>query len=182
MTTATAPVQAALLPAARPEILSLLIDLADLPTDDTIDSQPPERSLVESIVVFGIQQPITVMVKDDPTKSVQVVEYVLIDGRRRVKAARAAGLTNIPARIVLGDIGQTLTPGMQALSVQLNTVRRDNPLADLRNLLDLVDALTAAGIPEERIEKELARVTHMPRATIWRRMQLKLLLPEFLGA
>lgn len=73
------------------------------------------RSLIESVRENGIIQPITVRPNDDEPGS-----YHLIAGERRLRAAKAVGLTEIPAIVRLVDADQA-----HVLATIENTLRDD---------------------------------------------------------
>lgn len=73
------------------------------------------RSLIESVRENGIIQPITVRPNDDEPGS-----YHLIAGERRLRAAKAVGMTEIPAIVRLVDADQA-----HVLATIENTMRDD---------------------------------------------------------
>lgn len=126
------------------------LDLAELPTD--LPGPRPERDLIESVKRLGVLQPIIVICK--PSGELHVA-----DGRRRLQAAREAGLTSIPAR-VYGRDGLLSS----VMTLVTNQQRRPNAVAEL----DAILALAKGGASEEVIRD----ATGIPVQTIRRRMKL----------
>jgi len=115
--------------------------------------------LTESIRQHGLIQPITVR---------QVGErYQIISGERRWRAAKAAGLTTIPAYVRAADNTQLLT-----FALVENVQRRD------LNPIEL--ALAYKRMMEEcgLIQEEVARAVGRSRATIANTLRLLRLPPE----
>jgi len=138
----------------EPQIMAI-DQLPVLPAD-------PSPQLLRSVQRYGVVVPITVYRSKEGG-------WVVVDGRRRLSAARQAGLSTIPVRI-LGE-GGLLSP---ALSVALNAVRSNNPAAEL----EAIQKLTEAGLSE----REIFQVTGMPVGTIRRRLKLLKLIPELTKA
>lgn len=155
-----APQQAKLLPDTPPETHEWYAPLADLPPDDQLEGPPPSRDLLESIRRFGPLTPILLHVDGD--------RITVLAGRRRIKAARQLGLTEIRATSIAvdGAIPSTLT-------VADHAVRRDNAIADLA----AIERLLAAGANETRI----AQATGLSRSAIRHRLRLKALSPALLA-
>jgi ParB/RepB/Spo0J family partition protein len=126
------------------------LDLAELPTD--LPGPKPGRDLIESVQRLGVLQPIIVICK--PSGELHVA-----DGRRRLQAAREAGLTSIPAR-VYGRDGLLSS----VMTLVTNQQRRPNAVAEL----DAILALAKGGASEEVIRD----ATGIPVQTIRRRMKL----------
>jgi len=150
-------------PALAPRVLNLALDLIriDRNVRQRFDEAAMEQ-LTDSIKRVGVLQPIVVRV--DVKANVQ--HYVLVCGERRVRAARAAGLTHIPA--VLRDLDEH-----QAREAQLveNLVRRDlDPIEEAEGLRELLDQ-------HERTQQELGERIGVSQPYISNRLRL-LKLPE----
>jgi ParB family chromosome partitioning protein len=129
-----------------------------LPPDAELYGESPDRSFIQSIKSFGIMTPILV-------EDTQYLPYNVIAGRRRIKAARAAGLTHIPAMVYPhGTITDVLT-------LIENAERSQNAVSDLES----IEALVRQGATEGDISK----ATGMGLSTIRRRLKLITLLVEF---
>jgi len=133
----------------EPQIMAI-DQLPVLPAD-------PSPQLLRSVQRYGVVVPITVYRSKEGG-------WVVVDGRRRLSAAQRAGLSTIPVRI-LGE-GGLLSP---ALSVALNTVRSNNPAAELAAIQKLVEA----GLSE----RQIFQATGMAVGTIRRRLKLLNLVP-----
>lgn len=131
------------------------LPLASLPDDDDLDGQGPDAALVRSIAAHGVLQPVVVRRIED----LAGVRYDVIDGRRRIKAARRAELEDIPAVIVCGTDAMS-----RALTVGLHATRRDNLGAELAAIRDLAHL----GADEDAI----ARATGINRSTLRARLRL----------
>lgn len=127
-----------------------------LPPDEALPGQAPDAALVASIRAHGVLQPILVRQVDAPEGGHR---YEVVEGRRRIKAARKADLDEIPAALVRGPdaMGRALTIGLHA-------TRRKNLGAELAAIRDLVDL--GAG------EDAIARATGMGKGTLRARLRL----------
>lgn len=87
-------------------------ELHDNPAQPRKGKDPDLKALTESVRQVGIISPITITRNGDG--------FIVVAGHRRVAAAKAAGLTEIPAHVMDGDSYKQLL----ALLAE-NTVRRD---------------------------------------------------------
>ncbi len=127
MVTRTAPVTQMLLPGleVQPRRLDVPLDL--LPPDTHLLGDPPPRDLVRSIAALGcLLQPVVLIEADAGT-------YHVGDGRRRIKAARAAGLERVAALVLPAGV---LSP--EAITLIGNTLRAPNPVSDYQALVTLL--------------------------------------------
>jgi len=99
-----------------------------------------------------------IVVVERPTKKAKAGGYDVIDGRRRVKAARAAGLDRVPAMVYGAEEGQW----RDVLTLALNRLRSDNPVSELaaieallKNGATMAQIGEATGLPKGTIEKRL---------------------------
>lgn len=78
------------------------LDQIDLPPVSLRPAPDPAAfaALVESIRTLGVLQPVLL------TRATNSNRFVLVKGEQRLKAARAAGLTEIPAHVEAGLVGQ----------------------------------------------------------------------------
>ena len=130
------------------------IELDELNVSDCVT---PSRAFLESVQRFGVITPIIVF--DDGAK------LRVADGRRRVAAARQAGLRAVPAKVYQAG---SFIPDL--LAVVLNEQRRDNPVADF----NAIQRLQRGGATE----REIGEMTGMPLNRIRRRMKLGTLHPD----
>jgi ParB family chromosome partitioning protein len=90
--------------------------------------------LAESIKAQGIMQPILVRRLDDESAQAKNAEYEIIAGERRFRAARIAGLTEVP--VLVRDVPNESAAAMSLIE---NIQREDlNPLEEAQGLQRLV--------------------------------------------
>ncbi len=105
------------------------------------DTEPLE-ALAESISQHGIIQPIVVRPKDGM--------YMIVTGERRWRAARMAGLSEVPVIIIEADDRKAAE-----LALVENIQRKDlNPVEEARAYADLIDEY---GYTQEEIAKKVGR-------------------------
>ena len=126
---------------------------------DDPEGPPPTPALVASVRKFGVVMPIAVV--ERPTKGKRPGGYDVIDGRRRVRAARQAGLERIDARVYAP--GQV--PSTEVLSLSMNTLRSGNPIAEL----EAVERLLGRGAQMG----EICRATGLTKARVDRLLRLR---------
>lgn len=136
-----------------------VVSIYDLP--DTA-APKPSPELVRSVMGLGILQPV-ILERDGET-------FRVIDGRRRIAAARLAGLLDVPARII------TLTgiEGASVVTLTANATRTENPATELHSIVDL----QKQGYDVNAI----AKATGMKVGTIQKRLRLLGLIPRLLWA
>lgn len=130
------------------------IALEDL--GETWGPKPAER-LVQNIKDNGIIVP--VVVAEVPDADGQITNQ-LIDGNRRVAAARLAGLTTVPAQVISGFSPVELAQ----ITVLANSMRATNPVTEWWALDELVQAGSRPN--------DLSRITGLTQSTIQNRMTL----------
>ncbi len=100
-------------------------------------------ALADSIAQHGVLQPITV-------RRLQGDYYQIIAGERRWRAARQAGLSSIPARVVEADDREAMV-----FALVENLQREDlNPVEEARGIRSLLDEY---GFTQEAAAKQLGR-------------------------
>ena len=120
------------------------------------------QELAESISRYGLIQPITV-------RKLPSGYYQIIAGERRWRAARLAGLTEVPVRVIEADDRRTAE-----LALVENLQREDlNPIEEARGYRALIDEY---GLTQE----ETARSVGKSRPTVANAMRLLSLCPEVL--
>jgi hypothetical protein len=144
MTDTIAEPRPRLLPEVPPRATVLRVRLTLLPPDADLVGPPADRGLRESVAALGVLQPVLLEASRDGA-------YRVRDGRRRVKAARAAGLEAVPALVVESGDGAEGAPWGDALTLAAHATRGDNLAAELEALERLVAAGADAG--------EIARAT-----------------------
>ena len=122
----------------------------------------PSASLIRSVREVGVLEPVILEERGDG--------FGVVDGKRRIKAARLAGRTDVPARVARG-VG---AGGIAALTIVANEQRSSNPAAEWDAIRDLQER----GFSEAAI----ARVTGMGAMTIRKRAALGSLVPELAAA
>ena len=109
----------------------------------TVFDEPALQELSESVATHGILQPITVRRLDSGY-------YQIIAGERRWRAARMAGLTEIPARIIDADDRTA-----QELALVENLQREDlNPLEEARGFRALMEQF---GLTQEAVSQSVGK-------------------------
>lgn len=120
----------------------------------------PSAQLVRAVQEHGIIVPLVV-------RSLPGGHYRVVDGRRRLAAAKKAGLEKVPA--VLLPEGEDATA---TATIFLHSTRGENPMAELK----AIQALVRAGLSEEQI----ARAGYTTRQRIARLAKLNRLVPELM--
>jgi ParB family chromosome partitioning protein len=120
------------------------------------------QELADSIKEFGVLQPISVSKVVKETSSGTRVEYQLVAGERRLKAAKRAGLPRIPAIIRKGD-----TPKMKLELALIENIQRSNlnPLESARGYARLQDEF-------DLTQKDIALRVGKSRETVANTMRL----------
>lgn len=149
--------QLTLIPDERTEGELIVANLSALPANELLSGEP-DREMLKSVARYGILQPIALIGKADGT-------LIVAAGRRRIKAARAAGFESIPA--ILFPEGYT---PCEVISIVENIARKPNLKSDLEAVVRLLDR--GASI------EEIVQATGMPKQTIEKRLKLTRLIPE----
>lgn len=117
--------------------------VSNLPADEELISPPVTPALAASIADNGIMEPIVVVREaNESGDELATPVYRVVEGRRRVKAARAAGIEYVPARIYDAAV---LDKSIYALTT--HATRNDNPASDLQ----AIETLLAAGYDRDQI-------------------------------
>ena len=126
----------------------------------TVFDEPALHELAESIAQHGVLQPITVRLLDSGY-------YQIIAGERRWRAARLAGLTEIPARVIDADDRK-----VQELALVENLQREDlNPLEEARGYRALMEE---HGMTQEAVSQSVGK----SRPAVANALRLLSLQPE----
>lgn len=112
--------------------LSMVL-IEDLPSDDQLGGAEPDSQLVDSIRALGMLQPPIVVFQPD---NLSPDTATVVAGKRRVKAARRAGLTSIPILCV----ASMATAQRAIVLIAENRARSENPGAEYHALRSLLDA------------------------------------------
>ncbi len=121
----------------------------------------PSRAMIASAAEIGILEPVILGEPDSPDGC-----YEVLDGMRRIWAAREAKLTEIPARVAVGE-----RRSHAILTLITNEQRSTNPVSEYRSITKLAD--------DEFSETEIARLTGMPVQTIRKRLRIRQLIDPF---
>jgi ParB/RepB/Spo0J family partition protein len=140
------------MPAANLRVL----ELHDLPKN--LPGPPPTAAMIRNVKAVGVLQPITVELVDADKAT-----YRVVDGRRRVMAAREAGLSRIHALV------RQVTPVQRAAAtIALNELRSENPLGELEAIRELhkkgydeQQITEATGMRASRIRLRLALIERL---------------------
>ena len=109
----------------------------------TVFDETALQDLADSIAQHGVMQPITVRALDGGY-------YQIIAGERRWRAARLAGLSEIPARVIEADDRKA-----QELALVENLQREDlNPLEEARGYRALMDDF---GLTQEAVSQSVGK-------------------------
>jgi len=122
------------------------------------DGIAPSRQLVASVRRYGVVTPV-ILVDTGDGQGRQ-----LVDGRRRVLAAKEAGLTHIEAVTYSFNREDARTFPAELLTLTLNELRRPNPVAEAEAIRRLLDR----GAPL----RDICRATGMSPARVKQRMRL----------
>ena len=122
------------------------------------DAIAPSRQLVASVRRYGVVTPV-ILVDTGDGQGRQ-----LVDGRRRVLAAKDAGLTHVEAVIYSFDREDARGFPAELLTLTLNELRRPNPVAEAEAIRRLLDR----GAPL----RDICRATGMSPARVKQRMRL----------
>jgi ParB-like chromosome segregation protein Spo0J len=146
----------------RLEWADLTLDIDDelLPTDGQLIGDDPDSGMVDLVKRYGVLQRISLRQRTAGGP------YEILDGNRRLKAARKALEYTIPAQVVVTD-----EPTAYLIGLMFNGARSENPIADL----DKIRKLEQQGITDDRL---IARYTHLAPAQIKKRRELGMLHPE----
>jgi ParB-like chromosome segregation protein Spo0J len=142
------------------------IPLSAFPLD--LPGPRPGREFRRAVSRYGVVVP--VVLEEDPNGQIthRNATFALLDGNRRVMAAREAGFETIPARVFgATTIGSHLT-------LALNGLRTANPVTEY----EAIRELTRAG----HSESDITRLTGFPASRLRARMQLGRLEPALFDA
>lgn len=149
--------QLPLLPDETPAPVFALVQVDDIEPDEYLVGDPPSKAFVDTVRQFGLIHPVGLRYTLDGPLAV-------IYGRRRVKAARVVGLSQIPAMIWQCDV--TLS---DVLTLVENEQRKRNPLA----ALDTIERLAEQGATDE----DICLAVGMPLGTLQAQKRLFRLIP-----
>lgn len=141
--------QESLLPAEEIEWTDQEIILEALPHTQ---GSRPNRAMIDSVAAIGVVHPVVLVHDGD--------QFQIVDGRRRIAAAREAKLATIPARVATVDSWRVPT----VIGLILNEQRSENAYVDMVRIL----TLTRRG----HSPQEIAAATGKPISTIKRLQKL----------
>lgn len=147
-----------LIPEIVPEASTVEISLDRLPPNSGLGGKEPDKKFVDSVKRYGIINPITLVGWVGTTDN-----FVVAAGRRRIKAARQAGFTKVPARVYAG----TLSP--HVILLVENAARSGNASAEFLSAIsllgeghDITDIRAAVGMGKATANKLLRLQTLTP--------------------
>jgi ParB/RepB/Spo0J family partition protein len=129
--------------------------------DGPILGAEPGADLIASIKSLGMLVPVIVQRIGDSDR------FYIVDGRRRLKAAKKIELEMIPAQIVSGDFDHP-----EIMTLQTNSARRSNPVSEFMAIRSLMEK----GFDQKQIGKQLG----IKPAVITQRLLLGSLNPVIL--
>ena len=141
------PSEFSLLPESPPEGKACRVPLVGLPEIE----DHPSPVMRQSVAEWGVIEPVVLREGDDGSLEV-------VDGRRRIAAARAANLFDVPAIIHTKDLEADI------LTLVLNSVRGPNVVGEFV----IMRGLYGQGMSEAAI----ARLSGLPVATVRKRLKL----------
>ena len=139
------------------EIVDREVEVAEI---DATFGPPPTGRLVESIRRHGVVVPVIVAERVDEDGAIRLQ---LVDGNRRVAAARTIGQRTIPAR-VLRDVSDADAAHLASLTLATNAHRTSNYITEFWAM----NELERAGVSHSRMPE----FTGMSRSTLETRQQL----------
>lgn len=139
----------------KPSFDVVKVELDELPGNDDLHGPDPSDALIESIKKLGVLIPIIVV--KNPKRG--AIKWLVRSGTRRVKASRAAGLTEVPAFVFTANAA-----GGAVTAIVTDSLRSPNIVAEYEQ----IKALFGQGYTTAQVE----RATGMPAATIAKRMKL----------
>jgi ParB/RepB/Spo0J family partition protein len=160
-TTTTTNVGQPLLPEFKLHGTPTEVPVAELAEATNLHWKGAPSALVESVKNYGVLEPILLIESGGG--------YVIAAGRKRIIAAKLAGLPLIPALVWPAGWARE-----EVLALTENAVRYENPAADLA----AIETLLADGATEE----EISRATGMTRQTLKSRLRLQSLVPALRAA
>lgn len=140
---------------------TVMIPLVDLPPNGDLISPAPSAALRRSVARLGVLNPIQV--------TRQGAGWRVLDGRRRIIAARAADMAEIPASVLAFNTGAPAS-----FTVIAHATRAENVAADVRAIQELL----ARGASEH----DIGQATGLAPATIKQRKLLLSLVPMLMSA
>lgn len=166
-----------LMPEAATEMETVTVQLSELPPNEVMISPEPTKALIAMMAKHGLLQRVILKAplidslnQSDMSQHAQYGDpedslYTVIEGRRRIKAARALGWTEIDAIVLTFPESDYSTE----ISVQVHGTRDYNPGTEAIGIKEMI----ASGLDERAISK----LTGMAPPTIKRRMALIALSP-----
>jgi ParB/RepB/Spo0J family partition protein len=137
-----------------------LVEVQELP--ETVGLRP-ERSLLSSIGAIGVMSPVLACRSSGGS-------YVILDGNRRVAAARELGFQSVPCRVAVEDQSEAA----QSLALLIaNEQRGPNPASEVEAIRSLVES-------ELMSERDISRLTGIPVQRVKKRLQLLNLIPYWM--
>jgi ParB-like chromosome segregation protein Spo0J len=151
--------QASYIEQAEPVMTTVQVDDIIPP----IAASKPPKALLDSIANSGVVVPVVLQSTHDGTPG-----HRIIDGRRRVAAARKLGLADIPAQVFPPDwLGSA-----PAMTVTLNELRWASEYSETVAILELAHA--------GHSDAEIADLTGMPVVRVRKRLELATLHPDLM--
>lgn len=121
------------------QLATIPLDAVDL-NAHMLGGEPPTW-LVQSVDHFGVLQPIVVLEIDGTAENGR--KYKVVAGCNRIKSARAAGLTEIPANV----LPYGARPFLPAMGLAENYQRQHSPTRDF----EMIEELVKEGASEDQI-------------------------------
>jgi|WetSurMetagenome_2_1015567.scaffolds.fasta_scaffold08067_3 ParB/RepB/Spo0J family partition protein len=127
-------------------------------TEETIINDNSFRGLTDSIKIYGILEPI--IIKKHPAR---INRYLLVDGERRLRAAKILNLKQIPALLIEDDAdGKILAYHVHMLRKQWGKAAETKSIK--RIIADIQKS--TPNLSEQEIKKRIKEVTKSPQSRI----------------
>jgi ParB/RepB/Spo0J family partition protein len=154
--------QASLLAPPEMVIIDRTLGEWELPDNSTLVGQAPDKALLDSIRLYGILNPLVVQMENREDAK---FKFRLVDGRRRLKAARTIGLREVPVRSIVSEEEVS-----EVLTVNVHATRSDNVAADVEAIERLL--MTEKGDGTLYNERDIAKLTGLGLSTVQKRLRL----------
>ncbi len=145
----------------NPQDIDVDIDNPRHEDEDQIQSDPSFVQLRESVSKFGVLVPLVVRPSEDDAD-----RWVLIDGERRLHAAKRVNLPQVPVHIVSGEITDALSQAFH-----IHTLRKQwSKTAQVRAIKRMIDCVTSEDkeLTQDSSEllKRIGELTGFKRQTV----------------
>lgn len=182
------PEQMSLVPVDREQGRLIHVDLALIQPNEELHGAEPTPAFKTSVEQFGVLQPVALietisrqtaieLAAQSEVPNFHTVCYLVAAGKRRVKAARAAGLPSVPAIVFSPEWTPT-----EVLTLIENAQRRENPIGELDALNRLMTRFEAEGNAGIERLRDAAKELGLSRDRVEMLWRIRTLRPELYQA